>query len=259
MSAFVRISTIFISIFTFLVHMGVVWLMVRERWRRIYYSNRILAWYGRWGLWVLKVKVNIFGQENIVDKGSGLYVGNHLSYMDVLAFVSHMPACFVTSQEIKETPVLGQICQMAGCLFVERRNKTNIHNEVADIRDGLLHGLNVAIFPEATSTNGEQILRFRRPLFVAAIDAERPVMPFCLNYRKVGGRPIATGNRDQIMWYGDMAFASHLWSLAKSGGIELDLHFLPPIYPQQKMDPTLLAEVSQRSVESIFIPVPKSV
>ncbi len=114
--------------------------------------------------------------------------------------------------------------------------------------EGLKLGLNVAIFPEATTTNGEQILRFRRPLFVSAIEAGRPVTPFCLNYRRVGGRPIDVVSRDKIMRYGDMDFAPHLWALAGSGGVELDLHLLPAIPTSATTDATQLIEQSQSAV-----------
>lgn len=251
----VRCITILVTMFTFLFHMCLVWLVVRNRWSRVRWSNRILTYYARWGLWVMKVRPHIIGEENLLKGEAGLYVGNHLSYMDVLVISSRISCGFVTSMEIKETPVLGQICTMAGCLFVERRTKTNLHKEVADLREGLSEGVNVAIFPEATSTNGEQILRFRRPLYLAAIDARRPVIPFCLNYRLVGGEPINRVTRDSICWYGDMDFLPHLWALAGSGGVDVDLIFLPPIIPVEDDDPTRLAAESQAAVESVFAPI----
>jgi 1-acyl-sn-glycerol-3-phosphate acyltransferase len=254
---FVRVATIFISILVFLAHMCCVWALVRDRWRRVRWSNRLLGHYARWGLRVLNVKVNHIGRENLQVLRGGLFVGNHLTYLDVLVISSEVASCFVTSTEIKETPLLGQICMMAGCLFVERRNKQNILNEISEIREGLQVGLHVAIFPEATSTNGEQILRFRRPLYKAAIDSGRPVIPFCINYRTVGGEPISLKTRDQVFWYGDMDFAPHLWALAGSGGVTVDIHFLPQIQTELKMDATELTERSQRAVESVFVPVKK--
>lgn len=258
LTTFLRVAIVFTAILIFLTHMSLVWLVVRSQWHRVRLSNRILSRYCRFGLWVLNLKVNPIGLENLRDLRGGLYVGNHLTYMDVLAISSIVPVCFVTSKEIKESVGLGQICTMAGCLFVERRNKLNIHNEISEIREGLQHGLNVAIFPEATSTNGEQILRFRKPLFMAAVDGGRPVIPFCLNYRRVGGEPIHIGTRDKIFWYGDMEFAPHLWALASSGGVELDLHFLKPIPTSLQTDVTPLAEQAQRAVEAVFIPVKKN-
>ncbi|NJR13597.1 MAG: hypothetical protein HC779_04405 [Phyllobacteriaceae bacterium] len=49
---------------------------------------------------------------------------------------------------------------MAGCLFVERRSKTNLLNEVAELTEGLKNGLNVAIFPEAQHAVARQFWRF---------------------------------------------------------------------------------------------------
>jgi lyso-ornithine lipid O-acyltransferase len=252
-----RILSIAISLIIYLTHMGLVWLVIRDRWRRVRVFNRCLGKYSKWGLWLLNVKVTPLGTENLKNRDGALLVGNHLSYLDVLAISSVVPACFVTSTEIKNSPLLGQICQMSGCLFVERRNKFKIHSEVAELSEALKSGLSVVIFPESTSTNGEHILRFRRPLFISAIEAVKPVLPFCQNYRKVCGKPIDVKTRDSVFWYGDMTFVPHLWALASSGGVEMDLHFLPAISTQSQADSRALAEQTQASVERVFIPVKK--
>ena len=250
-----RFLGILFGMIVFLAHMAVMWVLIRDRWARTRWAHRNLKWYARYGLWVLSVRVNPVDLERALASGNGLYVGNHLSYIDVLVFVSHIPAGFVTSMEIRETPVLGQICLMAGCSFVERRNKVNIQNEVRDISETLRAGLNVAIFPESTSTNGQQILRFRRPLYTAAIGSARPVIPFCLNYHTVGGEPINRRTADTVFWYGDMDFASHLWAFAGNGGTLVDLVFLEPLVVSATDDATTLAERSQKMVESVFRPV----
>lgn len=251
----IRFFTVLFSILIYLIHLSCVFLIVWDRWERAKWASRILCYYSSWGLWLLKVKVNLQGYENVKTAPASLMVGNHLSYMDILVITSKVPASFVTSTEIRDTIGLGLICKMSGCLFVDRKSKLNIHNEVKEITEGLRRGLNVAIFPESTSTNGEQILRFRRPLYVGAIDAGSPVVPFCLNYRKVGGEPVSIRNRDSVFWYGDMNFIPHLWKIAGCGGVEVDLHYLTPIRTQFEDDPTELAANSQRLVESVFIAV----
>lgn len=251
---FTRVAAVFISLFAFLIQMSVVFLFARDKWRRVRIANRVMTLYCRWGLWLLNVRVNKSGAANLAK--SGLLVGNHLSYLDVLLICAQTPTCFVTSKEIKETPFLGLICQMAGCLFVERRNKDNLQKEISEICEGLRRDLNITIFPEATSTNGEQILRFRKPLFTASVYSLRPVIPFCINYRRVGGQPIDTKNRDSVMWYGDMPFAPHLWALASNGSVEADLHFLPPVAAAFR-DQAMLAETSRAVVERVFRPVSK--
>lgn len=249
-----RFTLIFFLIVVFLTHMSLVWLVIWDQWKRTYWSNRLMCIYTTWGTQILGFKVNtIYHGEK--EQPMGLYVGNHLSYMDILVLSSIIPSCFVTSKEIQKTPLLGQITRMAGCLFIERRNKLNLLNEIAELRDAMRLGLRVTVYPEATSTNGEQILRFRRPLFGAAIEAPAPVVPFCLNYRKVDGKPLDLSNRDTVFWYGDMPFASHLWNLAgQLKGVEVDLHFLKPL-PMTITDSTEMAAAAQAAVEAVFLPV----
>lgn len=244
-----------LNILAFLCTMSLVWLVVRARWPRVRWSNYFLSFFCRSALFILGIKARAVGLENARAPNGALYVGNHLSYLDVLVISKFVPACFVTSTEIKHTPGLGLICRMAGCLFVERRNKMNIHAEVAELREGLESGLSVAVFPESTSSNGEKLLRFRRPLYVAALDAEVSVIPMVLNYQSVGGEPLSLANRDKLFWYGDMDFAPHLWTLAGQGRAEVQLHFLPPLKVSKTDDSKLVAEQSQAMIEQIFTPV----
>ena len=90
---------------------------------------------------------------------------------------------------------------------------------------------------------------------MAAVDAAAPVIPFCLNYRAVGGLPIDRQTRDLVFWYGDMDFVPHLWALAGSGGVSVDLHFLPALPVDGVKDPSELANLSQMAVERVFSPV----
>jgi 1-acyl-sn-glycerol-3-phosphate acyltransferase len=248
----VRFVAIFVMILFYLVHMSLIWALHRDRWRRVRRANELLMLWSRVGLKILNVKVNTVGFENLNNIGNTLFVGNHLSYLDVLVISSRVPACFVTSMEIRRTPLLGQICMMAGCLFVDRRSRANLRSEVRELSEGLAWGVNVAIFPEGTSTNGTEVLRFRRPLFMSAVASGRPVLPFCLNYRRVGGDPINLVTRDKVFWYGDMSFAPHLWALSGSGGVDVDLHFLSPIEVNLAVGPTELAERSHASIASQY-------
>lgn len=252
----VRFLAVLALSFVFLSHMAIVYLLRRQRWPRTRLSNVILSRYSCLGLWLLGVKVRTLGIHHRDSQPNGLYVGNHLSYLDVLVISSVLPAGFVTSREIRETPFLGLICEMAGSLFVERRSRANLLGEVAELTEGLKNGLNIAIFPEATSTNGAKILRFKRPLYLAGVQAGANIIPFCLNYRTVGGKPLTTVTRDWVFWYGDMDFAPHLWALAGSGGVMVELQFLEPLRPGQRPeDAGELSQLTQQAIEKVFSPI----
>jgi 1-acyl-sn-glycerol-3-phosphate acyltransferase len=179
-------------------------------------------------------------------------VSNHLGYLDILAISAETPSCFVTSVEIRETPFLGFLTQMAGCLYVERRNRSNIHNEIRDVTEGLLNGLNVCVFPEATSTNGDEVLRFRQPLYNAAIQSDTDVLPVCLNYTMIDNVPVNIKNRDKLFWYGDMPFLSHLWEVMGHKEIHMRLDFDETISPSDLDCPRLLAARTHLIVSSYF-------
>lgn len=237
---------------SFLLVTGVLYIFVRNKKRQTRIGVFLLTYYSRYGLWIFKVKVNL---KNFWPGENALYVCNHLSYLDVLVIASHIRTCFVTSVEVRETPFLGQLCQMAGCLFVERRNKLNILVEIKELTEALNSKLNVSIFPEATSSNGSELLRFRKPLYFAAVEAKRPVIPLCLNYLTAAGKPITQANRDDVFWYGTMDFAPHLWRLIGTRGVTVDLIFGEPLQPTEFTELPDLVMASQKAIENVFIPI----
>lgn len=188
-------------------------------------------------------------------KENTLIVGNHLSYLDIFLLSHVVPTSFVTSLEMKKTPVLGQITQLAGCLYVNRKDKSNIHNEIKDIKVALEKGLHVTIFPEATSTNGEEVIRFRKPLFQAAIDANVHVLPVTINYTHIGETPVSKENRDHLFWYDDTPFFIHFLRLSKQKKIKVELNWEKDqlIHPNQPIDEILLK--SYQVVSSNYRPV----
>jgi 1-acyl-sn-glycerol-3-phosphate acyltransferase len=163
---------------------------------------------------LLGFEVRIAGRREPRPRRPALIVSNHLSYLDVLLIAGRFPGCFVTSEEVRRTPFLGHVTALAGCLFVERRSRASLGRETRSISDALKSGLDVILFPEGTSTCGETVLRFRRPLFQAALDAAADVLPVCLVYTSLDGRVLDGHNRDRLFWYGDMGFAGHFLGLA---------------------------------------------
>jgi len=199
---------------------------------------------------VLGFKVEVVGQKAALAAASPyLIVSNHMSYLDVLVLSSQRPSCYVTSQEIKETPGLGIICQAGGCLFVNRKNRRNLGGEVKELSEAMRDGMLVTIFPEATSSNGHEVVTFRRPLFNAAIDAQVPVLPITINYQSIDGEKVGAHNRDTVCWYGDMAFFPHIMNVFVHRKFKAQIHVgepLPPTMPVIELAEAAYAQVSSR-------------
>jgi len=147
-----------------------------------------------------------------------------------------MPCLFVTSIEMKKTPVLGQIVTLAGCLFVERRSKANIRKEIKNIKDTMEQGISITVFPESTSTNAGKLLPFKRSLFEAAKLADVHVKPVVINYTHISGFKFNKSNRDSICWYGAMEFAPHLIKLCLEKNVDATITFGNPILAKDSTD-----------------------
>jgi lyso-ornithine lipid O-acyltransferase len=215
-----------ILMLSFIVYTCLARLIIRNELRRRKFYIHTVHEYAKLALRLMGVKIHLGGEWPIKNH---LMVANHLSYLDALLLASVQPACFVTSVEMRNTPFLGLLTELGGCLFVERRSRENLNKEISAITWALCDGLNVIIFPEATSTNGEKVLPFKRSLLQAAIDADTPLLPVCINYAKIDGNPVTSANRDTLCWYGDMGFAGHFFGIMAPAAIEISITALTPI------------------------------
>lgn len=230
-------------------------LFVRDKVKlRRFYVNSVSR-HARWMAKALDITLTIEQPENARSTQNYLIVGNHLSYLDGVIMSIFRPTSYVTSIEMRETPLLGLITELGGCLYVERRSKENIHNEIAGVADALKEGFNVVVFPEATSTNGEGVKPFKRPLFAAAPRALVPVLPVVIQYDQLDGVPVSRGNRDYLCWYGDMGFAGHFLKLAKKKDIRIRIKVLPEIPVTADSTRDILMEEAHQRIVAQYQPI----
>jgi 1-acyl-sn-glycerol-3-phosphate acyltransferase len=201
---------------------------------------------------VFGVKIRVKGQP--VQNSNFLYVGNHMGFVDIFVLASLFPALFITSQEMRETPFLGPICEMGGCVFVERRSRTKIINELKGLVDALKEGFNVVLYPEATSSNGEQVLPFKKTLMMSGPQAGRPIQPGCINFIEIDGEEFSLKNRDRVCWYGDMSFGQAMWGAMTAKSITAEVEFMEPIFVNPEADRSMVAERAYAVVKSRFNP-----
>lgn len=217
--------------------------------------NHLVSLYSIVVLWVLGFRPKLHSMATNDHQKNYFFVSNHQTYMDVLLLSKFFRSAYVTSVEMKETLLLGQITQLAGCVFVERRNKRNLHKEIQEITQALENGITVTVFPEATSTNGSEVIRFRRPLYQAAIDSETSIIPIAINYESIDGQKVTTKNRDKVCWYGEMSFIPHLYSLGKCKKIVCSVIECAAIDVQKTADLEALVAQTHQVISSHFKPI----
>lgn len=198
--------------------------------------------------------IELICKENIPEDESSLLVGNHIGFIDIVCLVALRSGVFITSLEMKNTPVLGQIADLGGCAYVNRKNRMSIQDELKGIVDVLKQGFRVVLYAESVASNGEQVLPFKKTLLMSAGLAEKPIRPFVFNFVKVNGRPVKYEQRDAVCWYGDETFFPAIWRSLKLDSVSCEIEFLPLLQPSANEDRTALAEKVHAMVSSRYRP-----
>ena len=167
-----------------------------------------------------------------------LIVANHTSWLDIIVFsaVSHLS--FVAKAEVATWPLFSTLAKLQETVFVERTRRHATGQARDLIRDRLLAGDTLVLFPEGTSNDGNAVLPFKSAL-MGAVEArvaddkggERAVrvQPVSTAYVRLHGIPMGRENRPLFAWYGDMELVPHLWEAVKTGPIDVIVEFHPPM------------------------------
>ena len=200
------------------------------------------------------LKVSVINRQNLLalQQSNHLVIANHVSYTDILVLSSIHPFVFITSLEMAANPILGDITKYGGSLFTNRKKFTSLPQEINNFSSALIQGFDLLLFPEGTSTNGETINEFRKSLFQVPITAQKPILPICVKYKTLDGKPIITqAQRDNFCWYGDMTFLPHFWNLLKHR-ITAEITILDPVPYSPHVNRQCLSELVHSQLLSVF-------
>lgn len=207
----------------------------------------------RWGLKIMNIKVHRLNKPQA--KGPFLYVANHYGTTDSFLAAGLLPMRFVTSVENQKTPILGHVMEMAACIFVERRDRANIEDELKNLIEALKSGYSVALYPESKAWNAEEVLPFKRTLMQAAAYAGVPIQPVVVNVRAVNGEDFTLKWRDHVCWWGDMKFLPAIIKTFSVKNIEFEVEFLEPLHPKPEDDRRVVADTARERIVKKFRPV----
>ena len=152
----------------------------------------------------------------------GLVVCNHLSYIDILVLSAAMPCFFVAKIEIGGWPFFGKAARSGGTIFVDRSSLASAQSVAEQMTERLMLPIPIPVllFPEGTSTDGSEVIRFHSRLIDPATSLRVPITTVAIRYAIEDG----TEERE-LCWYGDETFVNHLWKVLGVAGFEADLRF----------------------------------
>ncbi|MBC7900236.1 MAG: 1-acyl-sn-glycerol-3-phosphate acyltransferase [Saprospiraceae bacterium] len=193
------------------------------------------------------MKVEVIGTA---PKPPFFLVCNHLGYVDIPALRLVADGIFVAKSDIESWFLAGPIVRNMGMIFIDRKNRRDIPRAGAEIIDKLSRGEGVMLFPEGTSTKGEEILPFNSSFLEFAAKTDLPVSYAAISYRTSDGEPTAS---EMVCWWEDISFVDHLFRLFTLKEFTAIINFgeEPVQNPNRK---ELACELRER-VEEKFIPV----
>lgn len=243
-------SFLFVIFFVlFLILNSIVTIVFRSLSSRLFFTTKITTFLLKLSLAVFNVDVKVIDETGSM-RGSGfLMVSNHVSYLDIFSIASVMNTVFVASVDgIERNFLMGTAAKLGGGIFVERKTRSRIKQDVESTEKILNSGYNVVLFPESTTSNGEKVLPFRSSLFESAVNAKADIVPAYIAYTELNGTPVNRTNRDNVFYYGSAEFFPHLFNMMKQRSITLEIRFLDSIAYDPEINRKELCEKAYKRI-----------
>lgn len=179
-----------------------------------------------------------------------MIVANHCSWLDIFAINAVAPAAFVAKSEIRRWPVAGLLVSLAGTVFIERARRHAVHQVIQQLRARVRDGYPVAVFPEATTSDGRRLLPFYGNLLEAAIEERAEVLVVGLKYRdRDGAWPPA------IDYVGDTTFVASLWRVTGARRLAIDVMLVEVLPAEGRSRHELAARAREALSRRLALPL----
>lgn len=179
------------------------------------------------------VTVHGYGLDNFPNESGYIMYPNHQGLFDVMGLVYLNPTPFgvVIKKEAYKVPLLRQLIQVLGGLFMDRSDVKQGLQVINEVANQVKSGRNFLIFPEGTrSKNGNRLGEFKGGSFKAATKAKCPIVPIAIIDCYL---PFDTNSTRKV---------------------DVQLHILPPIpYEEYKgMKTAEIADIVKERIEKVI-------
>ena len=210
----------------------------------------LIQWWCRRLLGCFNISTTVSGTLPGKDTHGVLFVANHISWADIHAINALFPVRFVAKLEVRSWPVFGYLVRKSGTIFINRTRQRDAARVVQIASNALKLKDNLCVFPEGTTTEGEQILPFKSSLIQAAIDAGTMVIPVAIRYTQ----PDGSLNR-AAAYAGETTMVESMLAFIHMRTPTVHLHFCQPIAARE-MSRQALAELAHAEISSVLYPSP---
>lgn len=214
---------------------------------KLYWRQFTLETWAKGFVRVAHADVEVIGTP---PKAPFFLVSNHLGYFDIPVLRSVVKGVFVAKHDIGEWFVVGHMIGNMGTIYVNRARRRDIPRAGNEVMQRLNAGEGVIVFPEGTSTKGEEVLPFNSSFLAFAAQSDIPVSYVSISYQTPPGSPPPS---EAICWWDDTPFLKHLMKLFSLTRLTAILNFGDqPIVAHDRKE--LAATLRDRVAEN-FIPM----
>lgn len=150
-------------------------------------------WVRRWARALLDlfavevvVKGNVPPPTRAGERGR-LIVTNHRSAIDIGVVLATFGGTMVSRADLSTWPIVGAAARSVGTVFVDRGDAKSGAATIRTIQRHLELGNTIAIFPEGTTFEGDEVRPFHGGAFIAAARAGAEILPVGLAYPRSSG------------------------------------------------------------------------
>jgi 1-acyl-sn-glycerol-3-phosphate acyltransferase len=155
----------------------------------------------------------------------GFVISNHLGYLDIMAFAALHRCVFVSKAELRATPFLGWMTSMAGSVFVDRGRGRSALTAGAGMIAAADDGIPVVFFPEGTTSNGSDVLKFHSGLLAQVMASSQPITAAHVRYRLMQDNGPGVTIANSVAFWDDTPLLTHVFRIVALRGIEVEVRF----------------------------------
>ena len=200
------------------------------------------------------LQIEIVASGNFPERGA--VISNHLSYLDIVVFAALHPCVFVSKAEIQSWPVVGWMTTMSGTVYVARGHGGSAIKAREGMQAALDAGLPVVFFPEGTTTNGSEMLKFHSGLLAQVVEGGAPVTAAYLSYsfREDNGPGVTVA--DDVCYRGDRNMLAHIFKFLGLRGVRAEVRFAdgPIAFSSDKLHRKMAAVEARVAVGALADP-----
>ena len=134
-------------------------------------------------LFILGVRLTVYGRELLDKKASYIFVTNHQSYVDIPVLMKAIPNTirFVYKKQLSKIPIFGWGMYLSGYIPIDRENVRTAITSLKKAAKKIKNGISVVIFPEGTRSTDGSLGEFKRGMFVLADEAKVDIVPVTID------------------------------------------------------------------------------